>query len=312
MMRSYPLWQACFAAEDLSGGTGDGTPSGSPPAGTPNPNDFFEGLSLSAEDREWSTSAGIKDAKSLFDFARDRHKEVGRRPFRRPADDASDEDKASYRSSLFKELGTPTAAAGYELAPPAEMPENVPYDAKLGDWFREAAFKADLPTDTAKSLHDDFVNMRIGQGADSLKEAEAELVRITSEQTGKLETSYGAKHGTVEFDAKVEIGFRALKHFGGDALIKELVDVGDLIPDPEVDGKFVVLRAALLTTFTKMGEELASSGGLPEGIAVKATNPFADGKGLNLTEQSKIIKHDKPEAVRLIKAAGKQPNNWGL
>lgn len=313
-MMMQPQWQArLFSPEDLSGGTGGGKPSDLPSGGTPNPDDFFEGLSLSAEDREWSTSAGIKDARSLFDFAHDRHKEIGHRPFRRPADDASDEDKASYRTSLFKELGTPADAAAYELAPPAEMPENVPYDAELGDWFRGAAHKANLPADSAKSLHDDFVNMRIGKGATSLKDAEAELIKFSAEQQGKMEKSYGAAHGTQEFDGKMEIGFRTIRAFGGEPLIKELVAAGDLIPDPEKEGQFLVLRAELLTTFTKIGEELIVSGGLPEGdTANKSSNPFGTGKEENMTKQSEIIERDKEEAVRLILRAGRKPANWGL
>ena len=313
MSTRYPLWQArLFAPEDLSGGTGGGTPSAELPGGTPNPTDFFEGLQLDAEDREWSTKAGIKDARSLFDFARDRHREIGHRPFRRPADDASDEDKADYRSSLLKELGTPDKAESYELAPPADMPEHVPYDSELGDWFRQAAFDSGLPADSAQTLHDKFVGRMIEQAGGNLEAVQAEATKIVADATAELETSFGAKHGTPEYDAQTEIGFRAIKHFGGDKLIEELVKAGDFLPDPAKEGQYLVTRAALLSTFATMGKELLASGGLPEGDPAVSGNPFADGKDLNLTKQSEIIQRSKPEAVSLIRRAGKQPENWGL
>jgi len=300
-----------MSPEDLSGGTGGGDPLADPPAPL-NPNDPFEGLQLDAEDREWVTSAGIKDERSLFDFARDRHREIGHRPFRRPADDASDEDKASYRSSLLKELGTPDKAESYELAPPADMPEHVPYDSELGDWFRQAAFESGLPADSAQTLHDKFVGRMIEQAGGNLEAVQAEATKIVADATAELETSFGAKHGTPEYEAQAEIGFRAIKHFGGDKLIQELVSAGDFLPDPAKEGQYLVTRASLLSTFATMGKELLASGGLPQGDPTVTENPFADGPGLSMTKQSEIIQHDKDKAVRLIRRAGKQPVNWGL
>lgn len=273
------------AATGTEGGD-KGSPAATQTQGTVDP---FAGLETGSLD--WLGKNGIKDVPGLVKKAVETEKLIGT-SIRLPGEDAKQEDW----DKVWSRLGKPDKADGYELAPPATMPEGLPYNQQFADWFKGAAHKASLPKAMAKSLHDDFVAM-------SVEATKAEVAARVDAANTDLAKLWGPKDSE-QHKANAEYADRGIRALGGDGLYDALKTAGLLGPGREV------LNAAIADAFAKAGRALSKEGELVGGNSAVLDNPFAE-KTANLTEQMRLMRLDPNRARTLITAAGKKLADFG-
>lgn len=71
---------------------------------------------------------------------------------RRPAQDASDEDKAAFRKSLLTEAGATFNIDDYKIGRPTDAPEGLPFSQEGADAMAEMLCAAGVPLDTYKTV----------------------------------------------------------------------------------------------------------------------------------------------------------------
>lgn len=123
-----------------------------------------------------------------------------------PADEVAriskDPNHASW-GELYKRLGKPDTAEGYDLSPLATA--DKPLDEKFVGAVREAALKANLPTGAALQMADAFLKYQAGQAQEA---ASAASFNATAEAE-RLKANWGANFETNKF-----IAGRAAEHLG--------------------------------------------------------------------------------------------------
>ena len=71
-----------------------------------------------------------------------------------------DEDQ---RNEFYKRLGVPEKAEDYEIKPPEDFPEDIPYNPEGDKWFAEKAKELNLTKEQAQTLHKEFLNYQLEQ-----------------------------------------------------------------------------------------------------------------------------------------------------
>lgn len=260
----------------------------------------FDGLQAEGS-REWIENAGVKDVESLVKMARNSERLIGK-SFQKPGPDA----EQSEIDAFYERLGRPKDVSGYELTPPEDMPEELPYDTEFAGKFAETAYKYGITADQAKGLHDFYVNEMVGGYQAGLNDHIGQLEARTIAATSQLEKDWGAKQGSPQFNEQVALADRAIRELGGEALLDGFETAGMLGPQG------IILNPAIAKAMANVGRELfGSSGGLTTGGSGAADNPFAR-ESQNLTTQSELQRNDPRRAKALILAAGRDPANWGL
>jgi hypothetical protein len=212
-----------------------------------------------------------------------------------PKDDAGPEDWHKF----FGKIGRPETADAYELKRPANVPENLPYDAKRADQFKVWAHEAGLTPKQAAIVHDKYMSEWAN---------EFQLVSQQQEQKAKeaheaVVKEWGDPDST-KYKRNQELANRTIRNNGGDDLLKELQSFGALGPNKEV------LAPRLANLLAKLGESNYAEDSLWAGESTRI-NPFAKANE-NLTEQGKIIRSDPDHARVLIRQAGIDPKEYGL
>lgn len=260
----------------------------------------FDGLQDEGS-REWIETAGVKDVESLVKMARHSESLIGK-SFQKPGPDASETERDAY----FERLGRPQDVSGYELTPPTDMPEDLPYDAAFADEFKGVAHKYGITAEQAKGLHDFYVGKTVDGYQSGLDSHIAQLEERTSAATSQLEKDWGARQGSPQFNEQVALADRAIRELGGETLLEGFETAGMLGPQG------IILNPAIAKAMANVGRELfSSSGALTTGGSGAADNPFAR-ESQNLTTQSELQRNDPRRAKALILAAGRDPANWGL
>ncbi|MEH6727132.1 MAG: hypothetical protein V7703_13300 [Hyphomicrobiales bacterium] len=260
----------------------------------------FDGLQAEGS-RDWIENAGVKDVESLVKMARNSERLIGK-SFQKPGPEATQ----SEMDAFYERLGRPTEVSGYELTPPENMPEDLPYDTEFAGKFAETAHKFGMSAEQAKGLHDFYVHEMVGGYQSGLDGHVAQLEERTSAATSQLEKDWGAQQGTPKFNEQVTLADRAIRELGGDALLGGFEAAGMIGPQG------IILNPAIAKAMANVGRELfGSSGGLAMGGSSSADNPFAK-DSQNLTQQSELQRNDPRRARSLILAAGRDPSNWGL
>lgn len=260
--------------------------------------DPFSGLDTGT--REWIGTKGYKSVGDLAKAALNAESLIGR-SVQIPGDDAKPEDW----DKVFRRLGAPEKADGYEFKKPDGLPDGFKYDEDFAKSFREVAHKIGLPKKQAAALHDFYVTASL-----EAEKAEADAKTATAEAASDaLAKAIGTDRGSDDWKKGVALISQTITEFGGTALIDELKAEGLLRAE---DG--ALLSAKLGEAFYKIGKKLFPEGSIVRGEgSADVDNPFKEGpdKG-NLTAQSMLIKSDRPKALRLIRAAGHKPSDWGL
>lgn len=180
----------------------DQAPPPTPPAGgdtppaTP-PAILADGLNFAPE---WHTALpeefqGLaKDAKSLTDVlarlksARD---DIANRGsgLKIPGEKATDDEKAAFRSTLYKHLGVPESADDYDLAPP----EGFDADTDLIKEISAVMPKAGVTKEGAKLIADAYSQVIIKRAeaikAEAAKEREADRAALATEYGDKIDSA---------------------------------------------------------------------------------------------------------------------------
>lgn len=171
--------------------------------------------------------------KSVGDLARshvEAQKMIGG-SIRIPKADAKPEEWDAF----YAKLGRPGKPEEYGIAKPENLPEGVSWDENLAKWFAATAHSVGMP----KAMAQKFMEQWNGLAAQSFEERQRqaeEALRPLREEWGK------------SFDGRVELGVRAVKHFGGEDLAKYLNESG-LGNNP-----------ALIKTFSRIGKMLVDQG----------------------------------------------------
>jgi hypothetical protein len=293
---------AADAANAGSPGDGDGNAGANADQGSnggANANtEPFSGLQDEGS-RKWLNDNGIKDVLGLVKKAVETDKLIGN-SVRVPGKDATPEDWEKFFARLPDDRRAPPSADGYEFAPPANMPEDVPYSNEFAEWFKAAAHKAGVSKGQAKALHDEFVGMSIATTQASTEARQEAGLKALEETWGPSTEG--------RFKANVEFADKGIKALGGDKLMASLKANGLLGKNGEV------LDPVIATAFAAAGQQFGAEGELVlsgQSGGHAGPNPWAEGAE-NLTAQSKLVKTDPALAASLITAAGKQPSDYGL
>lgn len=248
---------------------------------------------LSEDKRDWVGKKGFQSMDALVTSYQEVEKWQGR-AIPLPGEDAKPEEW----DKVWTRLGRPEKPEGYELAPPDTMPDTMPYDQGFADAFKTAAHKAGLPKAAAKSLHDWFVETSVSSAT---KQAQASVDKANAE----LRTAWGDPNSDT-YKANLKLADRGIQALGGDALMGALKRTGLLGPQGEV------LDASIAKAFALAGKSMAMEGEFVTGGGTGgADNPFMTGRE-NLTEQMRLYKADPVRAMAMIRAAGRNPSDFGI
>lgn len=169
--------------------------------------DFKAGL---PEDIRNDPSLGpIKDIPNLAKSFINAQKMVGRDKIALPGDDATEDEW----SEVFKRLGRPDAADGYNLVKPTDLPEGFPFQEALVKGFSEVAHKEGLTSKQATALYKWYLESEVDafNGIDQDQNAAAE----------KAETELRKKLGS-GYEERMEAANMLLDRFAPDGLIEEI------------------------------------------------------------------------------------------
>lgn len=264
---------------------------------------------LEKDTADWVTKRDLKDATALAKLAREQDKMIGSQAEKlgkaivKPGKDATAEEIKTYREKM--DIGV--IPEDYKFEVPKDLPEDLPYDGDRAKAFAALAAEQELTKAQAKAVHD----WAIKNGVDDFKgskeqETQRQLERAKVE-TEKLVKTYGPVDGET-FKASAAFADKALMTLGGQAALDALVEA-KLIGN--VGGISVVQSAPIFDLLAKAGQTLYKEGDLVRGNPAMADNPFTDATE-NRTLQMHVINTDRQQALSLIAAAGKKPQDFGL
>lgn len=254
---------------------------------------------LDGETREWLSKRGITDPKVAMRLAYDQSKLLGN-AIRVPGKDATDEE----RNEFLNKLGRPADPDGYEIAPPKDLPPELPYDGERATEFKKLAHSLGLTAKQAQSLHDWAATNAVQDFTSLAEKQQALTAEAAKVETEKLIKRWGPLTGETA-KANIELADRALQ-VGGQEVVDELKRLKMIGPNKEI------LSEPLAVLFANIGAALFKEDSSFRGNPDVIGNPFADGENFNLTKAMDVHKRDPEHALSLIRAAGKKPQDFGL
>ncbi len=263
---------------------------------------------LDTDTTDWLTRREVKDVPSLVKLAFNSDKMVGEQAKKLgeaiipPGKDAKPEEIAAYN----EKMGLGNTPEDYVFEVPKDLPENLPYDGERAKSFAALAHAEKLTKKQAQAIHDwavkngvdDFNNAGQAQTQQQIEKAKAATAELT-----KL---YGPVDGK-QFRANAAFGDKVLEL--EPRAVEEMVEMGAIA---EIDGKKYVQRPGIFQLFAKIGSTLYKEDEVLRGDPTSLSNPFMDGAQENITDQARLLRHDKPRALALIAAAGKKPEDFGV
>ena len=246
------------------------------------------------EAKKWASDDGMIDLNKIADGYRNLETHASK-ALTMPGENATAEEW----NAFYKKLGRPDTANDYKLALNREaVPEDFPYDEQAAIEFRSWAHEAGLTEKQAQALHDKFV----GSQASVFKNvAEQQRVRETTAHR-EIVDAWGSAEGE-SYKANVEFVSRAVHQLG----LREALTEGGLLSK---DG--AILNAKIATALAKVGKELYGEDSLATSASGALSNPFSEGDSFNLTKQGELMRSDPRKAKALVRAAGKNPADYGL
>jgi len=294
------------AATPDKGSTGD--------TGKTNP--LLELVGDDADTREWlgKQTERAKDVPSLAKLAREQDKMIGEQAkklgdatkgmVRIPGKDATPEEIKAYKDTL----GIPETPDGYEFKVPKDLPEGLPYDGERAKAFAAKAAELNLTKAQAQAVHDWAAENAIGDLTANKEQSDAAKVATAKAETDKLKKLWGPLDGQT-FKANAAFADKALMEVGGQEALDEFQRVG-LIGNEA--GQKIIQSAAIATMLAKFGQAVYKEDEILRGDPGKLNNPFAEGSSFNMTDQMRMIKENRDQALSFIAAAGKKPSDFGL
>lgn len=266
---------------------------------TAGPDPFAE---LDADTREWIEKRGLKSPAEVAKTAREQASLLGN-AIRVPGKDAKPEEIDAY----LNKLGRPEKPDGYGFAMPKDLPEGLPYDEARAKDFAALAHQLGLTKAQAGGLHDWATKNAVGDFGMAQQNQREQVIKTAQAATDGLTKLWGPLDGET---AKANLAFadRALQLLGGEAVLAEMKSKGMLA---DVEGRQLVLSVPFVELFAKVGRSLYKEGDVVRGDPTTVDNPFDRSKE-NLTQAAQIVKNDKDRAYMLIRAANRQPEEFGL
>lgn len=292
---------------DKTNGGGNNGSVAAPAANLPSPE--TENLEF-AKAKGWANEDGTFKSVDILKGYQTLEKHLGKTVV--VPDDTASQDE---RDAFAKRIGWPGDVKGYELAVPKNLPDNVPYNSQLADWFKGVANEARLPTKAAQTLHDKFVEFQVksvGEDvaamAQQIEKAAVDAIPLYVKEWGDPETPAHKQN--------VEAARRALSDPKLAGLEKMLKANGLLTPK----GHFTSFeighllashgKAFLNDTFIAPN---AANGADPAGnVFQKKLSDGTPNPAFNATTQGALVKQNPQEARRLILLAGENPADYQL
>ena len=240
------------------------------------------------EAKKWQTADdAIKSYRELETHAS--------KALRLPGENATADDW----NAFYQKLGRPDKPDGYELKLDTNsVPQDFPYDETSAVEYRNWAHEAGLNPRQAQMLHDKFVGFQAAQLSAAREQAakrEGDAHRAIVQEWGDPDTA--------GYRQNVELASRAISQLG---LKDALVESGAI----STDG--AIRHPAIAKAMAKVGKELYAEDSMATNANGVLSNPFSDGDNFNLTKQGELIRSDPRKATALIRAAGKNPAEFGL
>ena len=145
--------------------------------------------------------------------------------FLRPADDASDVDKAAYRDKLSTELGAPGDAKDYEFFKAEKLPEGMERSQDLEDKFRAVLFEHKASKTLVKALSQVFEEVSIESFNGMIENDKAETAKKTDAENQAFEdgcTKLRADNPGDKLPVFCRTALAAINKFGDADLIAKL------------------------------------------------------------------------------------------
>ncbi len=260
-------------------------------AGQPNNQDWT--ASLDDDTRQLVEQKGYKQPADIAKAYKELQAKLGERTVA-PKDDAPKEEWDAF----YKRIGRPDSADGYQFKMPEGVPENLPYDSDFAAEFRAWAHDQGLTPRQASGLHDKFVQRMASMTANGAQGFNERIQKAHSD----LVQAWGDTDSE-GYRTNVELASRTLRQNPG--LTEALTSAGIL----DLDGR--VTDAAVAKFLANTGRSMYREDSLYSGPNTNIDNPFA-AKTENLTKQMMLIRSDPARAATLIRAAGKDPAEYGL
>jgi hypothetical protein len=224
---------------------GGGDPPADPSAdpAPPPADDWRAGL-----DPEIASHPSMKDFKSLGDVAKswvNVQSLIGVDKIPIPAA----EDSAAW-NEVYKRLGRPESADGYELDAPSDLPEGLPYSKDLEKEFREKAFAAGLSARAVKEIFNWYIGAQKADFTRITEQTNASLQQYREAAEGELKKEWG-----MAYDSKVK---------DAQSLVTSFADEKDLGVLKQIGNNPAVVRF-LAKIAGVMGEDTIRPGGSPRG-----------------------------------------------
>lgn len=164
---------------------------------------------------------------------------------------STDEEKAAY----YAAMGVPESPDKYEFDRP-KMPDGIPYNEAMENWFRKAAHKAGISQEAAKVLYGDYMQF----GNAFLEQQQVQRQTTLAEGMKALEGEWGNK-----FEANCKVAQEVQKAIGlADPAMKKVLSDHNLENEPVIVKWLINLAPAYLGDNAPMGQPAGTkpTGGL--------------------------------------------------
>lgn len=241
------------------------------------------------EAKGWKTPADVLKGYSELES------KLGEREIKIPdAESATQEDWDAY----YKATGRPDNAADYKFNLPDGVPEDLPYDTAFADEFRQWAHETGLSPRQADALHAKYLT----QFAETSQSQFQALDEKVTNAHNELVKKWGVPTEP-NFQHCVDSATRAMRALGLEDSLKAsgLLHESGAVTDPLV-----------AIALERVGSQMFKEDSFFSGETATGSNPFIQGDGFNMTEQSQLISSDPQRAKHLIRAAGLKPEDFGV
>jgi hypothetical protein len=199
--------------------------------------------------------------------------------------------------AFYSKMGRPETPEGYAYKLPEGLPETTPYDADFASQFKTWSHEAGLSPKQSAQLHDHYMT----HIANQLQVAAQATATRVSETHQAIMDKWGPPE-TEAYKRNVTLASRAVKHLELQGPLEEAGLLND---------QGMVTNATMAFALARVGQKMFAEDNVFSGPGTAPYNPFSD-KSSNMTQQSVLIKNDPQRALTLIRAAGKNPKDFGF
>lgn len=277
-------------------GEGNGSP---PPTDTKLGNEGEQGFDwagagFDADNLSKIEAKGWKSPADVLKGYNELERKLGEGSITQPdPETASQEDWDAY----YSKLGRPEKPDDYQFKLSESIPADLPYDSAFADQYRQWCHEAGLSPRQADALHSKYMESFAEQATQAFTQVDEKVTNSHNE----LVKHWGAPEEP-GFQKHVDSATRAMRGLG----IEDSLKAAGVIHESGA-----VMDANIALALDRIGASMFREDQFFDGGPSATNNPFADSNP-NYTEQSSLIAQDPLRARHLIRAAGKNPSDFGL